>query len=101
MSVDAVSAGLSGLRAAEVRQRNSAHNVANMQTPGFRNHRTQQVERDGGGVEAKTQIDSEPRPVSLANEFVEQKLASLQSEASLRVIKAAFDTERSLLDILA
>lgn len=101
MSVDAVSAGLSGIRAAELRQRNSAHNVANIQTSGFRNHRTHQVETNGGGVEATTRIDPEPRPVSLANEFVEQKLASIQLEASVRVINAALDTERQLLDILA
>jgi flagellar basal body rod protein FlgG len=101
MSVDAVSAGLSGLRAAETRQRNSAHNVANLQTPDYRNHRTQQVEREGGGVEAKTQIDAEPRPVNLVNEFLEQKLASIQSETSARVINTALETERGLLDILA
>ncbi len=100
MSVDAVSAGLSGLRAAETRQRNSAHNVANLQTSDFRNHRTQQLERNGGGVEAMTQVDSEPRTVSLVDEFVEQKLASIQSEASARVISAALETKGSLIDIL-
>jgi flagellar basal body rod protein FlgG len=101
MSIDAVSAGLSGLRAAEIRQRNSAHNVANLQTSGFRNHRTQQVERDDGGVEATTQIDPEPRPVNLVNEFIEQKLASIQSESSARVINTALENKRGLLDILA
>jgi hypothetical protein len=31
---------------------------------------------------------------------VEQKLASVQTEASIRTINAALDTERQLLDIL-
>ena len=101
MSLDAVSAGLSGLRSAEIRQRNSAHNIANFLTEGLRNHRTIQLERDGGGTEAVTRVDSEPRPVSLVSEFVQQKLASVQSEASARIIDAALDTERRLLDIFA
>ncbi len=101
MGIDAVSAGISGLQAANTRQSNSAHNVANLLTDDYRNHRTRQVEREAGGTQASTQIDSEARPVNLAQEVVQQKLATVQAEASARVIDTALDLERRVLDIFA
>ena len=85
--------------AAQTRQRNSAHSVANLLSENFHNRRTTQVERNGGGTTASTAVDENPQPVSLANEIVQQKLASVQAEASARVIKTSLDLQRRVLDI--
>ena len=50
MGIDAFSAGASGLQAAQVRQRASASNVANLTTEDHRNLRTRQSDRAGGGT---------------------------------------------------
>lgn len=89
------------MQSAVVRLRNSAHNVANLSTPDFKNHRTLQESQEGGGSRATTLIDPEPREVSLANEFVEQSLASIQYKASVRVVKTELDLKGSLLDAFA
>lgn len=101
MALDAVSIGLSGMTAAQQRLSNSAHNVANTLTEDFRPLHTRQVEQAGGGARALTLPDAEPRPVNLAGEFVEQKLAELQSKASARSVRTALDLQGSLIDILA
>jgi flagellar hook protein FlgE len=98
---DALSISRSGMQSAVVRLRNSAHNVANLSTPDFKNHRTLQESQEGGGSRATTLIDLEPREVSLANEFVEQSLASIQYKASVRVVKTELDLKGSLLDAFA
>ena len=89
------------MQSAVVRLRNSAHNVANLSTPDFKNHRTLQESQEGGGSRATILIDPEPREVSLANEFVEQSLASIQYKASVRVVKTELDLKGSLLDAFA
>lgn len=89
------------MQSAVVRLRNSAHSVANLSTPDFKNHRTLQESQEGGGSRATTLIDPEPREVSLANEFVEQSLASIQYKASVRVVKTELDLKGSLLDAFA
>lgn len=99
MGIDAVSAGLSGLRAAQIRQRNSASNVSNLLTDGYRNLRTQQADRSDGGTTATTTRDADPEPVSLVNEFTEQTLAKVQSGASIRAIETALDLQKQVLDI--
>ena len=98
---DALSIARSGMQSAQVRLRNSAHNVANVLTPDFKNHRTVQVSQEGGGSRASTIIDREPREVSLASEFVEQSLASFQYKASVRVLQTNLDLKGSLLDAFA
>ena len=101
MAVDTVSIGLSGIAAGITRQRNSAHNVANALTEDFHNHRTHQVDEQGGGTRAITSVDADSKPVSYAREIVEQKLAAVQAMSSARVLKTSLDLRGSLLDILA
>lgn len=98
---DTLSIARSGMQSAQVRLRNSAHNVANVVTQDFKNHRTVQMTQAGGGSRASTRIDSEPREVSLTNEFVEQSLASFQFKASARVVQTDLDLKGSLLDAFA
>ncbi len=95
------SISLSGMSAATTRMRNSAHNVANLQTEGFRNHRTHQVSSHGGGVRASTRVDSEPQPVDYAHEVVEQVRARTDFRANLRTLKTELKMRGDLLDILA
>ena len=89
MGVDAVSIGLSGVRASSERLRNSAHNVANSLTEGFHNRRTSQVALRDGGTRAVTSVDSESKPVDFVGEFVQQKLAEVQSKASARSLETS------------
>lgn len=98
---DALSIARSGVQSAEVRLRNSAHNIANVATPDFKNRRTVQVSQEGGGSRASTLVDSAPGEVSLAHEFVEQSLASFQYKASVRVVQTNLDLKGSLLDAFA
>lgn len=98
---DSLSIARSGMQSAEVRLRNSAHNIANSSTRDFKNHRTLQLARRGGGSDASTQVDAQSREVSLANESIEQSLAAFQFKASARVVKTDLDLKGSLLDAFA
>lgn len=101
MSVDVNSVALSGVAAAATRMRNSAHNVANLQTNGFHPHETVLEEQEGGGVKAVTRTDPQTEGTNLAKEFIEQKLAREQFEASLRVIEQAAQLTAAFLGIAA
>ncbi len=98
---DALTIARSGLQTAQVRMRNSAHNVANLVTDDFHNHRTVQASRAGGGSTATTRVDTSPREVSLVHEIVEQSRAKIQFKASARVIATDLDMKGTLLDALA
>ena len=98
---DALSIATSGLQSAQVRMRNSAHNVANLVTEDFRNHRTVQSNRAGGGSVASTRVDATPREVSLIHEVAEQSRAKLQYQASARIISIDSAMKGSLLDAFA
>ncbi len=100
MMNDTLSIALSGVDAASTRLMNSAHNLANSQTPGFRNHRTDLASRRGGGVEASTRAESAPRPVNTAREAVEQASASYHFKASSRIIETELELRGTLLDVL-
>jgi hypothetical protein len=93
MSVDAITAALSGLRAAGARLRSSAHNVANLLTEDFHPERVVQSAEPQGGVSVRVERFPEPAEVDLAAELVEQQRASLAGRASLRVL----DTQLGLL----
>ena len=98
---DVLSIAQSGMQSAGVRLRNSAHNVANLATPDFKNHRTDQVSLSGGGSRATTSVDREPQDVSIAHEAVEQIRAKVQFKASARVVGIQEDMRGSLLDAFA
>ncbi len=101
MPNDTLSIGQSGMHSAVVRLRDSAHNVANVVTPEFRNHRTEQVSRSGGGSDAYTRVDKDPAEVDITHEFVQQSLAKVQYAASARVIGTDLQLKGSLLDAFA
>jgi flagellar basal-body rod protein FlgG len=51
MPMDGINAAVSALRVTERRQNQTAHNVANVSTPGFTPRRVEQADMQGGGVQ--------------------------------------------------
>ncbi len=99
--MDPLTIALSGMRSAELRLAASAHNVANLATSSFRPLRATQVSLSGGGSAAQVRQEASPREVDLAREIVDQMTASLQFDASLRVIDVTARMRGSLVDLLA
>jgi len=100
--------GLSGLRAAQLRLDVSAHNVANVQTPGFQRQQVQQTTQPAtGGVNA--QVGQEPASLTqgpdgfsrLAEDMVEQRISLYSFAASLRTVQTQDDMLGTLLDVRA
>jgi hypothetical protein len=99
MRLDAISAALSGVRAAGVRLRASAHSVANLLTDDFHPERVVQSAEAQGGVSTRVERSPVPAEVDLASELVDQQLASLQARASLRVLEVESDLLGRVLDL--
>lgn len=94
--------GSSGLRAAQLRLDASAHNVANMNTPGYRRETVAQQNAPGSaGVQAALQQEPQARGVALEEEAVEQISAAHAFKASLQVIRQEDRMLGSLLDVKA
>lgn len=90
----------SGLQAAQLRLHSSAHNVANLQTPGFaRQQVQQQAQGPLGGVQARVTPAAEG--AGLEAEAVEQMAASYAFKANVLVLRTADDVLGSLLDVRA
>jgi hypothetical protein len=98
MLVRAISNALSGIRSASRRQEVSAHDVANLLTDDFHPQRTLQRESREGGSSAEVQRSQTAGPVDLAEEFVQQSLAGLQTRASLRVLGTSLELVDEILD---
>ena len=89
------SIALSGMNAAQTRMAVAGHNIANVQTPGFRAQQVAQRTQASGGV--ATAVTRAPQPgVSLANELVGQMSAGYAFKANLRTL----EVERSMLGTL-
>ncbi len=99
MKADATSIALSGIKAGETRLRGASHNLANLLTEDFHPVRTEQENVAEGGTRATQRRASQPEDLSIAEQIVEQTLASLQVEASVRALDTALDTLGSVLDI--
>jgi hypothetical protein len=97
MGLDASAIALSGLRAAGTRLGASAHNVANLTTPGFRPLGVRQLSQPGGGTRAV--VVRLPGPVDLAHEAVERLRAGYAFRASLRVLGADAALKGTLADL--
>lgn len=77
----------SGLRAAQLQMDTSAHNVANMNTPGFRRQTVElQSEPDQGGVRAGVGR-AEREGASLEADAVDQISATYSFAANLQVLR--------------
>lgn len=113
--ISAIHTALSGLSAFGKQLEVSAHNVANLNTDGFKSSRTEFVEVQDGGVLPVVQKDNSagptvlkdtaqgPRQVELSNvdlgqEAVSQIIAQRGFEANLRTLKTADAMLGSILD---
>lgn len=88
---------LSGLQSSQARLSVSAHNVANVQTPGFRRDEVQAEANPQGGVNTRVDKAAEPG-VSLEQEVVEQMAAVIAYKANLQVVKASDRMAGALLN---
>lgn len=88
---------LSGLQSAQVRLSASAHNVANVQTPGFRRDEVRAEPNPQGGVNTRVDKATEPG-VNLEQEAVEQMAAVIAYKANLQVVKASDRMAGALLN---
>jgi flagellar hook protein FlgE len=105
-SGSAAAIGLSGMRAAQARLDSSAHNVANVQTPGFRRQQvTQSESAAGGGVDVQVQqaaLAGGPDGFAdLAGDLVEQRISLYSFAANLRTVRTQDDMLGSLLNTQA
>lgn len=87
----------SGMRAAQLRLDASAHNIANLQTRDFHRQEVQQQTAGSGGVDASIRVAPAPGE-ALANDRVEQKMATYAFKANLKVIQTEKQMLAHLLD---
>jgi flagellar hook-associated protein FlgK len=97
-SITAIAA--SGMRAADVALRSSAHNLANLQTEGFRREQVVQTAQPDGGVSAST-VRSRIEGAALEDDMVAQSQARNSFLANLAVFRAGAGGTGSLLDVFA
>jgi flagellar hook-associated protein FlgK len=97
-SITAIAA--SGMRAADVALRASAHNLANLQTEGFRREQVVQTAQPDGGVSAST-VRSRIEGAALEDDMVAQSQARNSFLANLAVFRAGAGGTGSLLDVFA
>ena len=96
-----VSIAFSGLQAAQLRLDSAAHNVANMNTSGFKRQTvTQEAVPELGGTRASLgQASTEG--VALEQEVVDQMSATYAFKASVQVLRTQERTLGSLLNVKA
>lgn len=95
------SIGNSGLQAAQLRLDTSAHNVANLNTPGFHRQVVEQTESPGSaGVRASVQR-SPQEGSALEQDAVEQMAATYAFKANVQVLKTNDRMMGALLDTKA
>jgi flagellar basal-body rod protein FlgC len=114
--LSAIHTALSGLAAYAKQVEVTAHNVANVNTDGFKKSRTEFVSVATGGVLPVVQKDNSPGPmvpnntgygpaqielsnVDLGEEAVNQILAQRGFEASLKTLTTADDMLGTILDM--
>ncbi|WP_024539788.1 flagellar basal body protein [Comamonas badia] len=91
----------SGLQTAGLRLQVSAHNIANMNTPGFAPQRVSEASAGPlSGVSAQVVPGDQPG-VSLEQEAIEQMAARLAFKANVFALRSAQDTTGTLLNVFA
>lgn len=95
---------LSGMRAASQAMRSSAHNIANMQTPGFRRETVTMTAQADGGVAASVSR-SESQSMGMAMRVEADMVQQLQARnaflANLAVFRTNSNVRGSLVDMYA
>ena len=104
--MDVFSTALSGLNASSARIANSANNIANATTVGFKPADAVQRPADNGGVivDIRTRppaANGEVPPVALEQEVVNSVVAKNEFLANAKVLQIQKELDKSLLDIQA
>lgn len=94
------SIALSGMNAAQTRLQTTAHNIANLETPGFKRQEVSQSTVTEGGTLAQVS-ESAGSSVELETDMVQQLQAKNSYLANLSVFKANNAMLGTLLDIKA
>ena len=94
------SIALSGMNAASLSLNSAAHNIANLQTPGFRRQLTQQATLPEGGVSVTFDRAAQAGD-ALAEDIVGQMLAGYAFKANLLTLQTNDRMLGSLLDLKA
>lgn len=103
----AIAAGLSGMRAAQLDLDTRAHNIANVQTPGFQRQTVTQTAQAGlGGVNADVRqktaaIEAGEGMGSLIDDVVGERMSLYTFEANLQTVKTQDRILGTLLDTTA
>ncbi|HOE78670.1 MAG TPA: flagellar basal body rod C-terminal domain-containing protein [Smithellaceae bacterium] len=107
---------LSALRALDIKMDVNAHNIANVNTDGFKRSRAHMLEEEQGGIRVtiepmnepglvygtneKTGQELESSNVNLAHELVDQMIIRYAFEANVLSIKTADKMQQTLLDLI-
>lgn len=91
----------SGLQAAQARLDASAHNTANMNTPGFRRLRAEPSEAAGQGGVATAVQRAPQEGVALEQEVVDQMTATYAFKANLQTLQTQDRMMGALLNVRA
>ncbi len=103
--MNSISNSLSGIQAAFRRQEVSAHNVANINSEGYKSRSLQQVESKAGGTEIAGQTISDKigsptgSNVDLAGELVGQMQNKHAVELNVAALKTSNEMLGELLDL--
>ena len=114
--IGAIQSAISGLTAFSTQVAVTAHNLANINTDGFKKSRTEFLAVDSGGVRSAIQKDETAGPtilnhtgygptqlelsnVDLAEEVVNQIIGQRGFEANIQTIKTADEMLGTILDI--
>jgi Flagella basal body rod protein len=100
MSSSVFSVARSGLGAATARLDTAAHNIANLETPGFKRQEVAQTAQPEGGVKVSIQTAPQEGP-ALAQDIITQLSASYTYKANLQVLETAKQMSGTLLDTKA
>lgn len=95
------SIGISGLQAAQLRLDSAAHNVANLNTPGFRRQTVTQQDAPNLSGTRTSLGKAKEEGVALEGEVVDQMSASHAFTANLKTLKTRDQMLGSLLDTKA
>ena len=104
MSISAISAGLSGMRANMRALDSTGHNVANALTAGFRPQQASFQETAGGvsvNLSQAPAAGNEGSGTDLASEMVQSMVYQSSFDASAKMLKTADDMLGTLIDIQA
>ena len=91
---------LSAINAYSTMLNNTANNIANLNTEGYKTFDTTLQDNAGGGVSATTTRNATADTVDLSKEVVDMMIAKNGIQANVAVVRTASETQKSVIDML-